>query len=83
MKQANLEPNVLDAFLLHHYWGVPIDSKEPDKHTLRKHFGVSEKTVRNWLRRAEEAFAKVRGETDERKKDEGNGPELGAVGIPR
>lgn len=83
VKQANLEPNVLDAFLLHHYWDVPIDSKEPDKHTLRKHFGVSEKTVRNWLRRAEEAFAKLRGETDEREKDEGNGPELGAVGIPR
>lgn len=65
VKRANLEPNVLDAFLLHHYWDVPIDSKEPDKHTLRKHFGVSEKTVRNWLRRAEEAFAKLRGETDE------------------
>jgi len=56
VKQANLDPNVLDAFFLHHYWDVPIESKEPDKHTLRKHFGVSEKTVRNWLRRAEEAF---------------------------
>jgi len=83
VKQANLDPNVLEAFLLHHYWDVPIDSKEPEKHTLRKHFGVSEKTVRNWLRRAEEAFAKLKGETDERKKDEGNGPELGAAGIPR
>lgn len=79
VKQANLDPNILEAFLLHHYWDVPIDSKEPDKHTLRKHFGVSEKTVRNWLRRAEQAFAKLKGETDERKKDEGNGPELGAA----
>ena len=83
VKQANLDPNVLEAFLLHYYWDVPIDSKEADKHTLRKHFGVSEKTIRNWLRRAEEAFAKLRGETDGRKKDEGNGSELGAAGIPR
>ena len=83
VKKANLQPHVRDAFLLHHYWDVPIDSKEPDKHTLRKQFGVSEKTIRNWLRRAEEAFAKLRGETNERKKDEGDGPELGAARVPR
>jgi DNA-directed RNA polymerase specialized sigma24 family protein len=82
VKHAKLDPKVLDAFLQHYYWGVPIDSKEPNKHTLTKHFGVSEKTVRNWLRRAEEAFAKLRGETDERKTEKRDGPELGAAGIP-
>jgi hypothetical protein len=62
VRQAKLQPNVLDAFLLHNYWDMPIDSKEPDKHTLVKHFGKSEKTIRLWLRRAEEAFDKLRGE---------------------
>ena len=83
VKNANLEPNVLEAFLLKNYWGVPIDSKEPDKHTLVRHFGMSERTIRLWLGRAEEAFAKLRGETNERKEDEGNGPELGTARVPR
>lgn len=83
VRKANLKPNVLEAFLLHNYWGMPIDSKERDKHALVKHFGKSEKTIRLWLAGAKEAFEKLRGETNERKKDAGNGPELGAARVPR
>jgi hypothetical protein len=64
VKQANLPPLVLDAFLLHHYWGMRIESKDPKKHTLVKQFGKSEKTIRLWLKRAEQAFTKLRGEND-------------------
>ncbi len=64
VKRANFPPHVLDAFLLHHYWGMRIESKDPNKHTLVKYFGKSEKTIRLWLGRAEQAFAKLRGENN-------------------
>lgn len=70
LREAKLDPTMLEAFLLYHCWDVLIYSKDPEKHTLVKHFGKSEKTIRNWLRRAEEAFAKQRGETNEGKRDE-------------
>lgn len=76
VRGAKLAPNVLDAFLLHHYWSMPIDSKDPNKHTLVKHFGKSEKTIRNWLGCAEEAFVKLRGETNEGERDEAREPGL-------
>lgn len=83
VKKANLDRNVLEAFLMHHYWGVAIESKDPKKHTLVKHFGKSEKTIRLWLGRAAEAFAKLRGETDECETDETSEPRLGAARVPR
>lgn len=83
VRRANLDPNVLEAFLLHHYWHVAIDSKDPRKHTLVKHFGKSEKTIRNWLGRAEETFAKLRGETNEDERDEASEPGLGAARLSR
>ena len=64
VKGANLPPHMLDAFLLHHYWSMRIESKDPTKHTLVKHFGKSEKTIRLWLTRAEQAFTKLRGENN-------------------
>lgn len=70
VRGAKLAPNVLKAFLLNHYWSMPIDSKDPNKNTLVKHFGKSEKTIRNWLSCAEEAFVKLRGETNEGERDE-------------
>jgi len=69
VRGAKLGPNVLNAFLLRHYYGMKIDSRKPDEHTLARHFGKSEKTIRNWLGSAEEAFAKLRGETDEDEQD--------------
>jgi hypothetical protein len=83
VRAANLDERVRDAFLLHQYLDVPIDSQDPEKHTLVKHFGMSEKTIRNWLRRAEEAFAKLRGETNERRSDEVPEPGLGAPRLSR
>ena len=83
VRGANLHESVRDAFLLHQYLGVPIDSKDPEKHTLVKHFGKSEKTIRNWLRRAEEAFAKLRGKTNEQRPDEASEPGLGAARLSR
>lgn len=83
VRKANLDRNVLEAYLLHHYWGMAIESKDPKKHTLVKHFGKSEKTIRLWLGRAEEAFAKLRGETDECETDQASEPGLGVARVPR
>ena len=57
---ANLPPDVLNAFLAYHYLDMQIESEDPEKHTLVKHFGKSEKTIRNWINRAEKAFAELR-----------------------
>ncbi|MHB1926160.1 MAG: hypothetical protein ACYCRD_02705 [Leptospirillum sp.] len=70
IKNANLPDNILQAYLMHHYLGVQIESKNEGKHTLVKHFGKSEKTIRLWLVRAEEAFSKLRGTTNEHKRNE-------------
>ena len=83
VRRAGLKPNVLEAFLLRHYWGIAIESQDPDKHSLVKHFGKSEKTIRLWLGRAEQVFIKLRGESHEDERhDEG---ELGvrAARVPR
>lgn len=83
VRQAKLNPTVLEAFLLHYYWSVPIDSQDSEKNTLVKHFGKSEKTIRNWLRCAEETFAELRGETNEGKRDEAKEPGLGTTRLSR
>lgn len=83
IREANLAPTFLEAFLLYYGWDVPIESKDPEKHTLVKHFGKSEKTIRNWLRRAEEAFAKQRGEANEGKRDEAREPGLDTTRLSR
>lgn len=83
VRRAKLDRTVLEAYFLHHYWGVAIESKDPKKHTLVKHFGKSEKTMRLWLGRAAEAFAKLRGETNERETDETSEPGLGVARVPR
>ena len=63
IQKASLPSNTLAAFLSYHYLGIPIDSIDPKQHTLVKHFGKSEKTIRLWIKRAEEVFARLR-ETD-------------------
>lgn len=83
IRKAKLDRSVLGAFLLYHYWGMAIDSKDPEKHTLVKHFGRSEKTIRLWLGRAAEAFSRLRGETNESEKDESSESGLGAARLPR
>jgi hypothetical protein len=83
VRKANLDRTVLEAYILHHYWGMAIESKDPKKHTLVKHFGKSEKTIRLWLGRAAEAFAKLRGETNECETNETSESGLGVARIPR
>lgn len=77
VKQANLPPKVLDAFLLYHYLDMQIESEDPEKHTLVKHFGKSEKTIRLWIKRAENVFAKLRETKDESEPDEASEPAIG------
>lgn len=83
VQRANLPPHVLDAFLLHHYLDMQIESENPEKYTLVKHFGKSEKTIRLWIKRAETAFAKLRGTKHESEPDETSEPGIGVARVPR
>ena len=60
VNKAKLPPNVLNAFLAYHYLEMQVESEDPDKHTLVKHFDKSEKTIRLWIKRAEKVFAELR-----------------------
>ncbi|REJ76219.1 MAG: sigma-70 family RNA polymerase sigma factor [Acidobacteria bacterium] len=42
-----------------------IDSKDPDEPTIAKHFGVSGRTINNWLRKAVEILTEDDGVDDE------------------
>lgn len=57
--QAKLPADALYAFIAH-YLGRKVSSQDPKEHTLVKHFGKSEKTIRNWIARAEKVFAELR-----------------------
>ena len=50
------------ALVLHRLMGIPIASKKPGLSTLVEILGVSERTVRNYLRRAE---SKISGPTED------------------
>jgi hypothetical protein len=62
IKKADLPAHILNAFLAHHYLAIPIESRDSGQYTLVKHFGKSEKTIRLWIKRAEEAFTRLRDE---------------------
>ena len=49
-----------EVFILRHYSGWPIDSTNPDKVTLSSRFKVTPRTIRNWLKEAEEILKKWR-----------------------
>ena len=49
-----LEDPYKSVFLLYHYVGMPIDSNKPNQDTLSKRFGKTSRTIRTWLRDAEE-----------------------------
>lgn len=83
VQRANLPPHVLEAFLLYHYLDMQIESENPDKHTLVKQFVKSEKTIRLWIKRAEAAFAKLRGTKHESEPDETSEPGIGFARVPR
>lgn len=52
------------AFVLYHYEGWQIDSKDPNKHTIRKYFDKTERTIRNWLKEADKQLNQWRGDND-------------------
>lgn len=50
------------AFLLRYYVGWPVEDQDPSVRTISRHFGKDPRTIRNWLRKAEEALERWRGE---------------------
>lgn len=83
VNKAMLPPNVLNAFLAYHYLEMQIESEDPDKHTLVKHFNKSEKMIRLWIKRAEKAFAKLRETKNESDPNEADEPGIGAAQLSR
>lgn len=82
IKKVNLAPHILEVFLLRHFWEMAIESKVAGKYTLVKYFGKSEKTIRLWLGQAENAFTKLRGDTNGQEQNVPNGPKLCADRLP-
>ena len=50
------------AFVLHRAYGLPIESNDPSELTVSRYFGKTSRTIRNWLRSAEEHLRTWRGE---------------------
>lgn len=50
------------VFILRYYVGWPIKSNDPDEVTLSSYFGVTPRTIQNWLDAAEKSLAKWRKE---------------------
>lgn len=80
--QAKLPADVLYAFLAHNL-GMKVESEDPKEHTLVKHFDKSEKTIRNWIERAEEAFDELRKAKNESNGDDEDELGIGAVRVSR
>jgi hypothetical protein len=49
------------AYLLYHWAGWQVESKDPIEPTISKHFNMTPKTIRNWLTKAEGDLKKWRG----------------------
>jgi DNA-directed RNA polymerase specialized sigma24 family protein len=59
---AMLEEPHRMVFVLRHYQGWPVESKHPGEPTISGYFGVTSRTVRNWLTTAEKRLAEWREE---------------------
>lgn len=57
-----LPQNLREAFILHHYYNYQVKSKKKDKPTLTEYFQKSDKTIRNWLKEAEEILEDLRNQ---------------------
>ena len=51
------DPRHREAFVLHYYDDWPIETKDPLDPSISRHFGVTPRTVSNWLRAAERDLA--------------------------
>jgi hypothetical protein len=49
------------AFILRHYGRWPIEHRDPDIPTISRHFDRDPRTIRNWLKKAEQALEALRG----------------------
>jgi hypothetical protein len=47
--------------MLRHRDGMEIENKDPDVMTISKRFGRRPRTIRNWLRGAEEKLQELQG----------------------
>lgn len=56
-----LPPQIAQAYVLRHYHGWQIESGDPNEETISKFCGVSEKTIRNRLGKAQKFFDERRG----------------------
>jgi DNA-directed RNA polymerase specialized sigma24 family protein len=59
---GTLEDPYRAVFVLRYYVGMPVESKHPGEPTISGHFGVTSRTVRNWLTTAEKRLAEWREE---------------------
>lgn len=55
-------PRHREAVILHYFEGWPITDQDPTIPTLSNHFGVSDRQIRNWMRKAEDEIRKAIGE---------------------
>lgn len=62
LKEAlrKLPTNIREAFILYHYFNYKIKSKKTDEPTLTEYFQKSDKTIRNWLKNAEDILDDLR-----------------------
>lgn len=58
---AHIPPHCRDAFVLRHYHNWQIESKDPAEPSISEALGKTPRTIRNWLKTAEEAVASWRG----------------------
>lgn len=59
---SRVEEPFRSAYLLRHYFDWPVEDQDPTVRTISSHFGKDPRTIRNWLKKAEEALATWRGE---------------------
>ncbi len=60
---AHIPPHCRDAFVLRHYHNWQIESKDSAEPTISEALDKTPRTIRNWLKTAEEAVAAWRGAT--------------------
>ena len=56
-----LDPEVREAYILRNRDGMEIENKDPDVMTISKHFGRDPRTIRNWLKGAQEKLQELQG----------------------
>ena len=56
-----LDPNERTAFLLRHCAGWEVENHDPSVMTISRYFNRTPRTIRNWLRGAEEKLQKCQG----------------------